>query len=114
MEFPLGLCPPVLIWSIFKYSHIAETAPVRDDSSGALSVRSDLGTPLWKIMFLIIVFATLSCVLVLRCVSIASLVSLTAPVKDDSSGALSVRSDLGTPLWKIMFLLSSLRHYLAF
>ena len=27
-----------------------DTAPVIDDSSGALSVRKDMGTPLWNIM----------------------------------------------------------------
>jgi hypothetical protein len=44
---------------------MAETVPVRDASSGALSVRIDLGTPRWNIMFLIIALATLSCVLLL-------------------------------------------------
>jgi hypothetical protein len=53
IEFPLGLCPPVLIWSILRYSQMAETAPVSDDSSGALSVLSDLGTPRWKITCLL-------------------------------------------------------------
>jgi hypothetical protein len=55
IEFPLGLCPPVLIWSILRYSQIADTAPVRDDNSGALSVRNVLGTPRWNIMCLSIV-----------------------------------------------------------
>ncbi len=52
IEFPLGLCPPVLIWLILRYSHIADTAPVRDDNSGALSVRNVLGTPHWNMMCL--------------------------------------------------------------
>ncbi len=60
MEFPLGLCPPVLIWFIFKYSHIAETAPAKEDSSGALSVLNDLGTHRWNITCLVMVLATLS------------------------------------------------------
>jgi hypothetical protein len=46
IELSRGLLwPPVRIWSILRYSQIADTAPVSDDSSGALSVRSDRGTP---------------------------------------------------------------------
>jgi hypothetical protein len=64
IALPLGLCPPVLICLMFKYLQIclmfkylqiclmfkylqmADTAPVIDDSSGALlSVLKDIGTP---------------------------------------------------------------------
>jgi hypothetical protein len=45
IELPRGLWPPVRIWSILRYSQIADTAPVSDDSSGEFSVRSDRGTP---------------------------------------------------------------------
>ena len=49
IELPLGLCPPVFICVMLRYCAIAVTAPVSEDSSGALSVRSDIGTPLWNI-----------------------------------------------------------------
>jgi hypothetical protein len=45
MALPLGLCPPVLIWLMFKYLQMADTAPVTEESLGALSDLSDNGTP---------------------------------------------------------------------
>ncbi len=45
MALLLELCPPVLICLMFKYLQMDDTAPVIDDSSGALSVLKDIGTP---------------------------------------------------------------------
>ena len=75
IEFPLGLCPPVRTWLILRYSQIADTAPLNDDNSGALSVLNVRGTPLSNMTWVNNVCATLSCVLLFRCVSIVSLVN---------------------------------------
>ena len=75
IEFPLGLCPPVLIWLILRYSQIADTAHVREASSGALSVLKVLGTPRWNMITVSIVCATLSCVRWFKYVSMVSLVN---------------------------------------
>jgi hypothetical protein len=52
-RIPSGVMPTCsnLVYFL-RYSQIADTAPVRDDNSGALSVRNVLGTPLWNIMSL--------------------------------------------------------------
>ena len=68
----LGLCDPVVICSIPRYLFMAATAPLTN--SGASSLRNDKGTPFWKMSPERSARTTLSCFLLVRNHSVASLV----------------------------------------
>ena len=73
MAFPLGLCPPVVICSMFKNWQMISTAP--RINSGALSVRNDKGTPLLRMTCFKSTDATCNCDLEGTCSMMTSLVN---------------------------------------